>query len=96
MKDEHLAEIMYRDYCEALGDDPSEKTAWDDLEDDDRARWVYVAEMVREPVINDANSHLMDEINELEDRLDSYRTTLWKVVDVVAPILNLSFLDRVE
>jgi len=94
ISDENLAEMMYKDYSEALGNDGKGWPTWESLSDEDRARWVYVAEMAREPILNDADSAFLEDINHLEDKLDEYRSALWAILDVLKPILNLKVLDE--
>lgn len=93
MTNTELAEMMYNDYSEALGESAPELPLWDDLDEDTRARWVYVAEMAREPILNDADSAFLEDINHLEDKLDEYRSALWAILDVLKPILNLKVSD---
>lgn len=92
MEDKELAHMMYNDYCEALGDRDSDKPDWLFLDPKERDRWIYVAEMVVEPVLNSTKEDLLKDINEMEDRLDEYREALWAILDVVKPLLNLKIL----
>jgi hypothetical protein len=94
MTDTELAEFFYAMYSEALGNDGKGWPTWESLSDDDRARWVYVAEMAREPILNDADSAFLEDINYLEDKLDEYRSALWVILDALKPILNLKVSDE--
>lgn len=93
MDDKDLAEIMYTDYCEALGDQDNDKPDWLFLDPKERDRWIYVAEMVVEPVLNNTKEDLLKDINEMEDRLDEYRDTLWEILGLLKPILKLKVVD---
>ena len=50
--------------------------------------------MAREPIQNDADRAFLEDINDLEDKLDEYRSALWAILDVLKPILNLKVLDE--
>lgn len=93
MTDTDLAEFFYAMYSEALGNDGKGWPTWESLSDDDRARWVYVAEMAREAILSDADSELLSDVNELEDRLEDHRAALWAVLDTIKPILGLKVVD---
>ena len=93
MTDTDLAEFFYAMYGEALGEDAPKLPAWDAIDDDTRARWVYVAEMAREAILSDADSELLSDVNELEDRLEDHRAALWAVLDTIKPILGLKVVD---
>ena len=93
MDDKDLAEIMYTDYCEALGDQDNDKQDWLFLDPKERDRWIYVAEMVVEPVLNNTKEDLLKDLNEMEDRLDEYRDTLWEILGLLKPILKLKVVD---
>ena len=92
MTNEDLAKMMYTDWRDALGE-PKLEIPWDVLPMMGKKRWVYVAGMVREPVINSFKEDVLKEINEFEDILDSYRNTLWTIVHLLTPILNLKVVD---
>ena len=93
MDDKDLAEIMYTDYCEALGDRDNDKPDWLFLDPKERDRWIYVAEMVVEPVLNNTKEDLLKDLNEMEDRLDEYRDTFWEILGLLKPILKLKVVD---
>jgi len=92
MTNEDLAKMMYTDWRDALGE-PQFGNTWENLSTTQKKRWVYVAGMVREPVINSFKEDVLKEINEFEDILDSYRNTLWTIVHLLTPILNLKVVD---
>jgi len=93
MTDEDLAKMMYTDWCGFIGTSDAGLPEWKDLNEYDQERWVYVAGMVREPVINSFKGDLLKEINELEDVIDDHRDTLWKIFHLLKPILNIEVIQ---
>jgi hypothetical protein len=94
MTDEDLAEMMYNDWCEALGA-PQFESTWEDLTTAQQKRWIYVAEMVREPVINSLKDDLLEDIRAMEDINTTLRDRLWVIMQQCADQLGVDIeVDR--
>lgn len=85
MTDEELAEMMYLEWSES----PSTEMTWDDLDGEEQDRWIRVAEMVREPIINNVKINFTEDMLEMEDIIDDYRDAFWAILEILKPIINL-------